>query len=59
MRGATRGSWAASILFESGYLTNAVDAAFVQSPQGQRQIADGMRRAVEAHFARRFLPTQG
>jgi N-acetylmuramoyl-L-alanine amidase len=48
-----------SILFESGYLTNAVDAAFVQSPQGQRQIADGMRRAVEAHFARRFLPTQG
>jgi N-acetylmuramoyl-L-alanine amidase len=48
-----------SILFESGYLTNAVDAAYVQSPQGQRQIADGMRRAVEAHFARRFLPTQG
>ena len=43
-----------SILFESGYLTNAVDAAYVQSPQGQRQIAEGMRRAIEAHFARRF-----
>ena len=44
-----------SILFESGYLTNEVDAAYVQSPEGRRQIADGMRRAIEAHFARRFL----
>jgi N-acetylmuramoyl-L-alanine amidase len=41
-----------SVLFESGYLTNAVDAAYLQSPEGQSQIADGMRRAVEAHFAR-------
>ena len=41
-----------SILFESGYLTNAVDAAYLQSPEGQSQIADGMRRAIEAHFAR-------
>ena len=45
-----------SILFESGYLTNEVDAAYVQSEAGRRQIADGMRRAIEAHFARRFLP---
>ncbi|MGQ0558339.1 MAG: N-acetylmuramoyl-L-alanine amidase family protein [Sphingosinicella sp.] len=45
-----------SILFESGYLTNATDAAYIQSAAGQRQIADGMRRAIEAHFARRFLP---
>lgn len=44
-----------SILFESGYLTNQVDAAYVQSPQGRRQIADGMRRAIEAHFARRLI----
>ena len=44
-----------SILFESGYLTNEVDAAYLLSPEGQRQIADGMRRAVEAHFARRFI----
>jgi N-acetylmuramoyl-L-alanine amidase len=44
-----------SVLFESGYLTNEVDAAFVQSPQGREQIAEGMRRAIEAHFARRFL----
>ena len=47
-----------SVLFESGYLTNAVDAAFIQSPEGQRRIADGMRRAVESHFARRLLATQ-
>ena len=47
-----------SILFESGYLTNPVDAAYLQSPQGRRQIAEGMRRAIEAHFARRLLPRQ-
>jgi N-acetylmuramoyl-L-alanine amidase len=46
-----------SVLFESGYLTNPADAAFIQSPLGQRRIADGMRRAIEAHFARRLLPT--
>lgn len=46
-----------SILFESGYLTNAEDAAYIQSPEGQRQIATGMRRAIEAHFARRMIRT--
>jgi N-acetylmuramoyl-L-alanine amidase len=44
-----------SILFESGYLTNAVDVGYIHSAEGQRQIAEGMRRAVEAHFARRAL----
>ena len=44
-----------SVLFESGYLTNQVDAAYIQSPQGQRQIAEGMRRAIEAHFASRIV----
>jgi N-acetylmuramoyl-L-alanine amidase len=44
-----------SVLFESGYLTNSVDAAYIHSPEGQAQIAEGLRRAVEAHFARRFL----
>ena len=43
-----------SILFESGYLTNAADAAYIQSADGRRQIAVGIRRAVEAHFARRM-----
>ena len=46
-----------SILFEAGYLTNAADARYIQSPEGQRQIAIGIRRAVEAHFARRMLRT--
>ena len=48
-----------SILFESGYLTNAVDAAYISSAQGQAQIADGMRRAIEAHFARLRLQRRG
>ena len=46
-----------SILFESGYLTNPRDAAYIQSPEGQQQIATGIRRAVEAHFARRLIRT--
>ena len=44
-----------SILFESGYLSNAEDAAYLQSPEGQKQIATGMRRAIEAHFSREIL----
>ena len=47
-----------SLLFESGYLTNPVDAAYIQSTEGRREIAEGMRRAIEAHFARRLLPGQ-
>jgi N-acetylmuramoyl-L-alanine amidase len=42
-----------SILLESGYLTNVDDSRYIQSPEGRRQIATGMRRAIEAHFARR------
>lgn len=45
-----------SLLFESGYLTNERDAAYLQSPEGRSQIAEGMRRAIEAHFAERFRP---
>lgn len=43
-----------SILFEAGFLTNREDAERVFSPRGQREIADGMARAVETHFARRI-----
>jgi N-acetylmuramoyl-L-alanine amidase len=46
-----------SILFESGYLTNETDTAYITSAEGRREIAEGMRRAVEAHFARRALRT--
>jgi len=42
-----------SVLFETGYLTNEADVAFIHSPQGQRRIAEGVRKAVETHFARR------
>lgn len=42
-----------SVLFESGYLTNPADTAYLRSLAGQRQIARGVRKAVETHFARR------
>jgi N-acetylmuramoyl-L-alanine amidase len=44
-----------SILFETGYLTNAVDTAYIDSPEGRRQIALGMKSAIETHFARRLV----
>jgi N-acetylmuramoyl-L-alanine amidase len=44
-----------SILFETGYLTNPVDLAYIQSPEGQKRIAQGMRSAIEAYFARRLV----
>jgi N-acetylmuramoyl-L-alanine amidase len=44
-----------SILFETGYVTNPVDLAYIQSAAGQKQIALGMRSAIEAHFARRLV----
>jgi N-acetylmuramoyl-L-alanine amidase len=43
-----------SILFETGYLTNPVDAAYIESAAGQQQIAQGMTSAIETHFARRL-----
>ncbi len=48
-----------SILFESGYLTNETDTDYIHSPEGQAQIADGMRRAIEAHFARLSINRRG
>jgi N-acetylmuramoyl-L-alanine amidase len=48
-----------SILFESGYLTNETDTAYINSVEGRREIAEGMRRAIEAHFARRGLRRGG
>ena len=43
-----------SVLFETGYLSNEEDARFLFSEQGREAIAKGVRRAVEAHFARRL-----
>jgi N-acetylmuramoyl-L-alanine amidase len=44
-----------SVLLETGYLTNVDDSRYIQSPEGRAQIATGMRRAIEAHFARRMV----
>lgn len=40
-----------SILFETGYISNTNDALFISSAEGQRRIAQSVRRAVEIHFA--------
>lgn len=48
-----------SILFEAGYLSNLQDATDLQSPAGRQRIAEGMRRAIEAHFASRFVASAG
>lgn len=44
-----------SILFETGYLTNPTDTAYIASPEGRQQIALGMKSAIETHFARRLV----
>ena len=43
-----------SILFETGYLSNPQDAAFLDSDAGRAAIAESVKRAVEVHFARRM-----
>lgn len=43
-----------SILFETGYISNPSDAAFIDSADGRKRIAESVRRAVEVHFARRL-----
>jgi N-acetylmuramoyl-L-alanine amidase len=43
-----------SVLLEVGYVTNATDVARLSSEDGQRRIAQGIRKAVEIHFARRM-----
>jgi N-acetylmuramoyl-L-alanine amidase len=44
-----------SILFETGYLTNPTDAAYISSAEGRQQIALGMKSAIETHFARKLV----
>ena len=43
-----------SILFETGYISNAGDASFLDSADGRHRIAQSVSNAVEAHFARRM-----
>ena len=43
-----------SILVEVGYLTNKDDVVRLSSDTGKKNLARGIRKAVEIHFARRF-----
>ncbi|HWL47280.1 MAG TPA: N-acetylmuramoyl-L-alanine amidase [Sphingomonadaceae bacterium] len=43
-----------SILFETGYISNPEDLDLLFSRKYQRTIAQGVRNAVETHFARRL-----
>lgn len=41
-----------SVLFETGYISNSADAAYLSSAAGRRTIAEAAARAVRAYFAR-------
>ncbi|MCJ2181674.1 N-acetylmuramoyl-L-alanine amidase [Novosphingobium sp. 1949] len=42
-----------SVLFETGYINNADDAAFLSSRKGQAVVADAASRAIRRFFARK------
>ncbi|MES2443667.1 MAG: N-acetylmuramoyl-L-alanine amidase [Pseudomonadota bacterium] len=44
-----------SVLFETGYISNISDAQFLASKDGQKRVAQTVRRAVEIHFATRSV----
>lgn len=41
-----------SVLFESGFITNAQEAARLSSPEGRKRFAETMTRAIRIYFAR-------
>ena len=43
-----------SVLFETGYITNADDVAFLSSTDGQQKIGRSVASAIQVHFARRL-----
>ncbi len=43
----------ASVLLEVGYLTNRDDVDRLSSEPGRRQLASGLRKAIDIHFAQR------
>jgi N-acetylmuramoyl-L-alanine amidase len=43
-----------SVLFETGYISNAEDAGLLASPSGQQKVARSVATAVQAHFARKL-----
>lgn len=48
-----------SVLFESGFVTNRFDRARLTTPEGQRQYAAVLARAIRVYFARRADPESG
>jgi len=44
-----------SVLLETGYISNDDDLVLLTSEEYRRKIATGVRRAVEAHFARQLV----
>ncbi|MBV7255550.1 N-acetylmuramoyl-L-alanine amidase [Pacificimonas sp. WHA3] len=43
-----------AVLLETGYMSNEKDSKYLFSEKGQREIAQGVRRAVEAHFLKKL-----
>lgn len=43
-----------SVLFETGYLSNAQDVARLFSADGRKRLATGAAKAIETHFARQL-----
>ncbi|WP_448501523.1 N-acetylmuramoyl-L-alanine amidase family protein [Sphingomonas sp.] len=43
-----------SVLFETGYISNEVDARFIGSREGREKIAESVKRAIEIYFARQM-----
>jgi N-acetylmuramoyl-L-alanine amidase len=43
-----------SVLFETGFISNSEDTAFLTSAAGRQSIARSISSAVQAHFARRL-----
>ena len=44
-----------SVLFETGYLSNASDVSFLASSTGRRKVARAVANAIQVHFARRIV----
>jgi N-acetylmuramoyl-L-alanine amidase len=43
-----------SVLFETGYLSNEDDVAFLASSEGRQKVARSVANAIQVHFARRL-----
>jgi N-acetylmuramoyl-L-alanine amidase len=43
-----------SVLFETGYLSNVSDVAFLASTEGQKKVGRSVASAIQVHFARRL-----